>query len=123
MFHIPYDKRYLVGNQRFSLSGFPLLYLSSSINGVKSELDIANTSFCDYSFSSFHFNKKSKIYSLDNPFRIYFEKGKKNEEKGVIIGNYPVAMNILKEKLLKLILSSICLFEKEYPIKDKKKVV
>ena len=121
MFHIPYDKRYLVGNQRFSLSGFPLLYLSSSINGVKLELDIADTSFYDYSFSSFHFNKKSKIYSLDNPFRIYFEKVKKNEEKGVIIVNYPVAMNILKEKLLKLILSSICLFEKRVSHKRQEK--
>lgn len=27
MFHIPYDKRDLVGNQRFSLSGLPCLYL------------------------------------------------------------------------------------------------
>lgn len=27
MFHIPYDKRHLVGNQRYSLSGLPCLYL------------------------------------------------------------------------------------------------
>lgn len=27
MFHIPYAKRYLVGNQRYSLSGLPCLYL------------------------------------------------------------------------------------------------
>ena len=37
MFHIPYDKRYLVGNQRFSLSGFPLLYLSLSLSGIRLE--------------------------------------------------------------------------------------
>lgn len=31
MFHIPFDKRYLVGNQRFSYSGFPCLYIGRSI--------------------------------------------------------------------------------------------
>lgn len=30
MFHIPYEKRNLVGNQRFSLSGLPCLYLGGS---------------------------------------------------------------------------------------------
>lgn len=29
MFHIPYDKRNLVGNQRYSLSGLPCLYLGA----------------------------------------------------------------------------------------------
>ena len=31
MFHIPFDKRYKVSNQRFSISGYPCLYFSSSI--------------------------------------------------------------------------------------------
>lgn len=31
MFHIPFDRRYLVGNQRFSISGYPCLYAASSI--------------------------------------------------------------------------------------------
>lgn len=30
MFHIPFEKNYLVGNERFSLSGFPSLYLGES---------------------------------------------------------------------------------------------
>jgi len=29
--HIPYNKRYLIANQRFSVSGIPLLYLGSSL--------------------------------------------------------------------------------------------
>jgi len=51
MFHIPYDKRYLVGNQRFSLSGFPLLYLNSSIKGVLSELNIEKDEILQYHFT------------------------------------------------------------------------
>lgn len=31
MFHIPFDRRYLVGNQRFSISGYPCLYAASSV--------------------------------------------------------------------------------------------
>ena len=31
MFHIPFEKRGTVGNQRFSISGYPCLYLGSSI--------------------------------------------------------------------------------------------
>ena len=31
MYHIPFDKNYLVGNERFSITGFPTLYLSSYI--------------------------------------------------------------------------------------------
>ena len=30
LFHIPYDKRNKIGNQRFSVSGMPCLYLASS---------------------------------------------------------------------------------------------
>ena len=30
MFHIPYDKRNLIGNQRFSISGTPCLYIGGS---------------------------------------------------------------------------------------------
>nr|WP_288835555.1 RES domain-containing protein [uncultured Flavobacterium sp.] len=30
MFHIPFEKRYLVNNQRYSLSGLPCLYLANS---------------------------------------------------------------------------------------------
>ena len=31
MYHIPFNKRYLIGNERYSLTGFPTFYLSSSI--------------------------------------------------------------------------------------------
>lgn len=44
IFHIPFDKRNLVANERYSISGFPCLYLSSSVFGVKAELDIIDDS-------------------------------------------------------------------------------
>ena len=112
MFHIPYDKRYLVRNQRFSLSGFPLLYLSSSLFGVYLELDIENEyPREEYSFSSFYFNNDAKIYSLDNPFRIHYDNTK------TFIKESSILENNLEKKLLKLILSSVCLFEKRFPHK------
>ena len=39
MMHIPNNKRYLVSNQRFSLSGYPCLYIGASIYGCWEELD------------------------------------------------------------------------------------
>ena len=54
MFHIPYDKRYLVGNQRFSLSGLPCLYLGGSSYICWEELgrkDLNTTNFCGYSLN------------------------------------------------------------------------
>jgi len=38
MFHIPFDKRHLVKSQRYSIPGFPSLYLSSSIYTAWKEL-------------------------------------------------------------------------------------
>lgn len=52
MFHIPYEKRNLIGNQRFSLSGLPCLYLGSSSYICWEELgrkDLNSTNYCGYS--------------------------------------------------------------------------
>jgi len=38
-FHIPFNKRYFVKGQRFSVSGKPMLYLSKSVLGVVKELE------------------------------------------------------------------------------------
>lgn len=37
-YHIPFDRRYLIGNQRYSLSGIPCLYLASGVDCVYAEL-------------------------------------------------------------------------------------
>lgn len=40
MFHIAFNKRNLVGNCRFSVSGFPCLYLGSSIDCCEQEIEM-----------------------------------------------------------------------------------
>ena len=40
MFHIPFNKRYLIGNQRYSLTGQPMLYIGSSVIDVATEIDV-----------------------------------------------------------------------------------
>lgn len=42
MYHIPFEKNYLVGNERFSLSGFPSLYLGASSYVCWTELGCPN---------------------------------------------------------------------------------
>ena len=42
MFHIPFNKRYLIGNQRYSLVGQPILYLATSPYCVAKELKTIN---------------------------------------------------------------------------------
>lgn len=52
MFHIPYEKRNLVGNQRFSISGLPCLYLGGSSYICWEELgrkELSSTNYCGYS--------------------------------------------------------------------------
>ena len=52
MFHIPFDKRDLVGNQRYSLSGLPCLYLGGSSYICWEELgrkDFNTSNYCGYS--------------------------------------------------------------------------
>lgn len=42
MFHIPFMQAYKIRNQRFSITGQPLLYLTDSVSGVFNELSIRN---------------------------------------------------------------------------------
>lgn len=51
MFHIPFDKRDRIGNQRYSISGIPCLYLGSSSYVCWEELgrvDYDKCNFCGY---------------------------------------------------------------------------
>lgn len=121
MFHIPYDKRYLVRNQRYSLSGYPLLYLNASINGVLAELGALETELENYSFSSFYFNKKYNIYSLLNPFKEYLESEYKPKQK-LIVKNFSTSQKELTRRLLKLILVSVCSFSKRMQYSELEKL-
>lgn len=75
-FHVPFSKRHLVGSQRFSIPGLPLLYMGSSALTVEKELE-ANSSFdLEYSiflpnYSNFY---SSRIFSLRNNINDLLEK-------------------------------------------------
>ncbi|XMB85837.1 hypothetical protein RJG79_10570 [Mycoplasmatota bacterium WC44] len=75
MFHIPFDKRYLISNQRFSINGFPCLYLGTSSLCCLQELGgIPDQNF---HLSTFQLDKEMKFlylnYSLYNYYRTYDE--------------------------------------------------
>ncbi|MBR5907048.1 MAG: hypothetical protein IKZ50_01480 [Bacteroidales bacterium] len=48
MFHIPFDHRDLIGNQRYSISGIPCLYLGSSSYICWEELGRVDFDMCNY---------------------------------------------------------------------------
>lgn len=84
-FHIPFDKRFLVGNQRFSLTGRPMIYLASSLQIALKEIgkniDEVNTSIFLPSFSYLHkyylFNIKNDIIDTLNNIISWVETGSK----------------------------------------------
>ena len=57
MFHIPFNKRYLIKNQRYSLGGQPILYFATSPYGVYKELGSIN----DLRISRFKIDRKSVV--------------------------------------------------------------
>lgn len=68
MFHIPYDKRKKVGNQRFSISGLPCLYLGSSTYVCWEEMERNDFTYCN--FCGFTNNKIMDVYDLSLPLMI-----------------------------------------------------
>lgn len=115
MFHIPFNKRYLIGNQRYSLVGQPLLYLCTSPYCVTKELNTND----NVKISSFtlkrNLTNEYKLYDNTNLFMNYIDV------------KYPKEIikqtdNLIKSKLsdknidyytlfFRLILSSCCSFE------------
>lgn len=63
IFHIPFNKRNLVANERYSISGFPCLYLADSIEGVKAELEITELS-SNFFIGNFEVENLIKYFDL-----------------------------------------------------------
>lgn len=66
-FHIPFSKRFLAGNQRYSISGLPMCYLSSNLQTALNELglqvDDVNVSVFMPKFSNFY---RQGIFDVTN---------------------------------------------------------
>lgn len=67
LYHIPFDKRYLASNQRFSISGEPMLYTAESIplalNEIGCNEDEVNTAIYIPKYSNFY---NCGIYDITN---------------------------------------------------------
>ena len=65
MFHIPFNRRYLINNQRYSLTGQPMLYIGSSVLDIVEEIEAENLK--NLKVSMVRLNADSlKIYSLQS---------------------------------------------------------
>ncbi|HSQ89385.1 hypothetical protein [Romboutsia sp.] len=109
MYHIPFNKRYLVSNQRYSLTGQPMIYLGSSIVDIIEELEINDEQLKDFKVSTYKINKEIKIYDLRN--NIY-----KDINENLIQDNSTLKLFSTKafdeSKFFRNLLSSVCSFEK-----------
>lgn len=111
MFHIPFNKRYLIGNQRFSLTGCPMLYIGSSVIDVAEE--IGANSIENLKISTIQLPKEGlKIYDLRNNIH--------EEYIDILLGEFfDIDLNNIynKANFFKMILCSVCSFKKRQDIK------
>ncbi|MCR3760329.1 hypothetical protein KYB31_15220 [Clostridium felsineum] len=116
MFHIPFNKRYKIANERYSLIGQPLLYLAKSPYCVFSELgDMENIWI-----SSFYFKdsvKKEEVFDNTNHFERYIMnnqslKSSEDIDSMVDTKKHQLTYNEIKRLFFQFILSSCCSFSK-----------
>lgn len=74
LFHIPFNKRHLIGNQRYSITGQPLLYLGLSpidvVYELRQNIDILeNIYFCSFVHAS---DEQLRVLDLTNPYPDFF---------------------------------------------------
>lgn len=136
--HIPFDKRFLIGNQRFSCSGQPILYLGSSIIDVLYELGGDINNYNSIAFASFRYNpffKESinpltnkpygelKIFDItNNLYELIREKSGYILRDDRIIENIDtdhrfgliLSVDQLKKEFKRFILTQICTFKKNH---------
>lgn len=110
MFHVPFNKRYLISNQRYSLTGQPIVYIGKSVIDVVKELGV--TDLTNFKISYIKCNKDLKLFDGRNNL---FEKITEFNLNS-LFSNY---INIYsKELFFKNILISICSFTRRNICKD-----
>jgi hypothetical protein len=85
LYHIPFNKRFLIRNQRFSITGLPLLYLGLSTPDITCELRCRDRDPNDIYFSSFALRNPSTltIADLTNQFPHQYSTFKAIHDAGV----------------------------------------
>lgn len=134
-YHIPFDKRFLVGNQRFSYSGQPILYIGSSILDVLYELRCDLNDYKKIAIASIGYDpmielsfnlrtnrrfEKLKIYDVTNHIHKLINEVLNNL---INIGggipkcdneHYSPSLSQLKKDFKKFILTQICTFKRTH---------
>lgn len=111
MFHIPFNKRFLIKNQRYSLVGRPMLYLGFSPKYVLKEIGYDEESSNGCFLSTYYLKNNENIEVCD--FRYNFPK-----QESSIIGklldedDIDIDFEEVKQSFLLSIISSICSFKK-----------
>lgn len=136
-YHIPFNERYKVTNQRFSISGLPLLYLGSSIASCLLEYDYEFSDIEKVGLSCWNFDPmfrmktgqtieedKTKIFDITNELydivngqfvTVLNQKHMSESEKENCISkrlHEMKAQNLIKTAVRKFILSQLCTFTK-----------
>lgn len=122
MFHIPFNKRFIISNQRYSLIGQPLLYLAKSPICVMNELE--QTEYLRISTFRFKNTNKIKIFDNTNKFSNIIEIKKNNNNVHKDVNNIidynlnKFDIKTIKMYLFHLIISGCCSFEKRGELKE-----
>lgn len=124
LWHIPFNKRFLVPNYRFSISGRPMLYLGSSVCDILYEMRQENENLRNLKnnmlsvFVLKHSKKKNgeelKIFDLTNPFTRSNSNLNMLTKSGVVIDYYDTTFGKWSELISLyvklLVLMSCCSF-------------
>lgn len=66
LFHIPFEKRYLISSQRYSFPGYPMLYLSGSLFTAWCEMNKPDLE--GISYAKFEFKNEELFLDLSYPY-------------------------------------------------------
>lgn len=66
LFHVPFEKRHLISSQRYSVPGYPMLYLSGSLFTAWCEMDKPELE--RMSFAGFQFKEDAMFIDLGYPY-------------------------------------------------------
>lgn len=108
MFHIPFNKRYFINNQRYSLVGRPMLYLGFSPKYVLEEIGYKEDDKNCY-ISAFYLKDKENLNVCD--FRYHFFETDQMVDK-LTEDKENLTKESLEQKLYLCIIASICSFKK-----------
>lgn len=113
LFHIPFNKRHLIGNQRYSISGQPLLYFGLSPIDVVYELrqnieQLENIYFCSFVHAT-----ERQLYVLDitNQYPDFFSNYDILSNEKVSILHFEDQLNT-ESDFYKFILTQFCSFRR-----------